>query len=108
MAQITERIVAGEAGPGDVELLKNVATQMQNRCLCALGEFATMSVISSIQEFSGDFEAMVIPKAATPEGASPKGATPEAHAEGTGPDVHTHGSASDNRTAGTTHPAGRS
>jgi NADH-quinone oxidoreductase subunit F len=32
---------------------------MQNKCLCALGEFATMAVVSGIDRFPGDFEAKV-------------------------------------------------
>ena len=65
MEHITARIVHGDAGPGDIELLKNVAAQIQNRCLCALGEFSTMAVVSSLQEFRSDYEALVAP----PQGA---------------------------------------
>jgi NADH-quinone oxidoreductase subunit F len=56
MKQVIERICSGEALPGDVELLKNVAVQMQGKCLCALGEFSTMAVVSGIERFSQDFE----------------------------------------------------
>jgi NADH-quinone oxidoreductase subunit F len=38
-----------------VVLLKHVALQMQGKCLCALGEFATMAVVSAIERFPEDF-----------------------------------------------------
>ncbi len=41
--------------PEDVELLYNVAKQMQGKCLCALGEFATMAVVTGIERFPKDF-----------------------------------------------------
>ncbi len=39
----------------DVQLLYNVARQMQGKCLCALGEFATMAVVTGIERFPQDF-----------------------------------------------------
>jgi NADH-quinone oxidoreductase subunit F len=59
MQHLTERIHKGEAMDGDVQLLHDVASQMQNKCLCALGEFATMAVVSGIDRLPGDFEAKV-------------------------------------------------
>ncbi len=44
---------------GDVDLLLNVAKQMQNKCLCPLGEFATMAVVTGIERFPQDFERTV-------------------------------------------------
>jgi len=41
----------------DVDLLYNVAKQMQGKCLCALGEFATMAVVTGIERFPADFKA---------------------------------------------------
>jgi NADH-quinone oxidoreductase subunit F len=55
MAHITDRIAKDHARPGDVELLYSVAKQMQNKCLCALGEFSTMAVVSGIEKFRSDF-----------------------------------------------------
>lgn len=37
-------------------LLDTIARQMQGKCLCALGEFATMPVVSAIENFRADFE----------------------------------------------------
>ena len=56
MQHLSERIHNGEGSPEDVELLKNVAEQMQNKCLCALGEFAIMAVMTGIERFPGDFK----------------------------------------------------
>jgi len=55
MLHIIERMEAGEDINANKELLNNVAKQMQNKCLCALGEFSTMAVVSGIGEFPGDF-----------------------------------------------------
>ncbi len=59
MNQIARRINAGEALPEDVELLGTVAKQIQNKCLCALGEFSTMAVLSSLEKFREDFDKQV-------------------------------------------------
>ncbi len=67
VAHITDRILRGDAVPADIDLLKNVSTQIQGKCLCALGEFSTMSVVSAIQQFRPDFEALV---AKHPEGVA--------------------------------------
>jgi NADH-quinone oxidoreductase subunit F len=57
MNAITRRIAAGKAEPGDVDLLNEVAREMQGKCLCALGEFSTMAVTSGIEKFRADFDA---------------------------------------------------
>jgi len=56
MQNLTDRIWKGAAGQQDVDLLKDVATNIQGKCLCALGEFSTMAVVSSIERFSEDFK----------------------------------------------------
>lgn len=56
MQSIIERVQGGEGTQEDVELLHGVAKQMRNKCLCALGEFATMAVVTGIERFPGDFE----------------------------------------------------
>jgi NADH-quinone oxidoreductase subunit F len=56
MQHLTERIHSGEGSQADVELLLSVAKQMQNKCLCALGEFATMAVVTGIERFPQDFK----------------------------------------------------
>ncbi|HOD03860.1 MAG TPA: NADH-quinone oxidoreductase subunit NuoF [Anaerolineaceae bacterium] len=55
MAHITDRLAAGQPSPQDAALLGSVARQMQNKCLCALGEFSTMAVVSALEIFPQDF-----------------------------------------------------
>lgn len=59
MARITDRIAHGNGGPEDIDLLKSVAGQIQNKCFCALGEFSISAVLSGIEHFRADFEARV-------------------------------------------------
>jgi NADH-quinone oxidoreductase subunit F len=59
MMHITERMMNGTASPEDIDLLQSVSRQIQNKCLCALGEFSIMAVQSSLQYFHPDFEAVV-------------------------------------------------
>jgi NADH-quinone oxidoreductase subunit F len=59
MEHIAHRIVSGHGLPEDVALLDNVARQIQGKCLCPLGEFSTMAVVSGIDKFRADFEKMV-------------------------------------------------
>ena len=59
MRQIIGRIEDGRAGQADVELLHTVARQMQNRCLCPLGEFSTMAPVTAIERFPDDFQRAV-------------------------------------------------
>ena len=48
-----------DGSTADVDLLLNVAKQMQGKCLCALGEFATMAVVTGIERFPQDFKKAV-------------------------------------------------
>jgi NADH-quinone oxidoreductase subunit F len=59
MQNITKRIGAGRGTQDDVDLLLNVAKQMQGKCLCPLGEFATMAVVTGIERFPQDFRKAV-------------------------------------------------
>lgn len=59
MKNITERIHSGDGSQRDVDLLLNVAKQMQGKCLCALGEFSTMAVVTGIERFPQDFKKVV-------------------------------------------------
>jgi NADH-quinone oxidoreductase subunit F len=55
MRHIIDRIHDGKAQWSDVELLNEVATQIQGKCLCALGEFSIEAVTSGIERFEKDF-----------------------------------------------------
>ena len=57
MQHLTERISQGRGSENDVLLLDSVAKQIQNKCLCALGEFAIQAVMTSINRFPEDFKA---------------------------------------------------
>lgn len=59
MYTILKRIMSSEAKSEDIELLDTVAHGMQGKCLCALGEFSVMPVISGINHFRADFEAHI-------------------------------------------------
>ena len=59
MSHLTERIHDGHGSKADVDLLLNVAKQMQGKCLCALGEFSTMAVVTGIERFRKDFDQAV-------------------------------------------------
>ncbi|MHB8777901.1 MAG: NADH-quinone oxidoreductase subunit NuoF [Anaerolineales bacterium] len=59
MKHLTGRIHSGNGSKDDVDLLLNVAKQMQGKCLCALGEFSTMAVVTGIERFSQDFKKVV-------------------------------------------------
>ncbi len=56
MKHLIDRIRTNGSQNGDVQLLLNVAKQMQNKCLCPLGEFSTMAVATGIEHFPQDFE----------------------------------------------------
>jgi NADH-quinone oxidoreductase subunit F len=59
MMHLTERIDQGKTNWNDVELLREVAAQIQGKCLCALGEFSIEAVLTGIDRFSQDFEQRV-------------------------------------------------
>ena len=60
MRHIIDRIHDGKAQWSDVELLNEVATQIQGKCLCALGEFSIEAVNSGIERFEKDFREKAI------------------------------------------------
>ncbi len=55
MKHLIDHIEHGEATKENIELLHAVAKQMQNKCLCPLGEFSTMAVTTAIERFPADF-----------------------------------------------------
>jgi NADH-quinone oxidoreductase subunit F len=62
MNHLTERIVSG-GDQADIALLHAVASQIKNKCLCALGEFSIEAVLSGIERFKDDFEVAENPSA---------------------------------------------
>jgi len=61
MSNIVERLEGEHPSAADEDLLLNVARQMQNKCLCPLGEFSTMAVVTGIERFPHDFKKAVKP-----------------------------------------------
>ena len=59
MDNVLHRIYHGHAEKSDIGLLQSVAKQMQGKCLCALGEFAVMPVLSAYKHFPEEFEAKI-------------------------------------------------
>jgi NADH-quinone oxidoreductase subunit F len=56
MQHLIERIESGEDVEANTRLLRTVAKQIQNKCLCPLGEFSTMAVTTAIERFPTDFQ----------------------------------------------------
>lgn len=61
MQNIIDRMRRTGATPADVELLSNVAMQMRGKCLCPLGDFSTMAVVTGIERFPQDFKQVETP-----------------------------------------------
>lgn len=59
MSKITERLESPTAKKEDIELLVSVADQIQNKCLCPLGEFSICAVQTGVNLFREDFEAKI-------------------------------------------------
>jgi NADH-quinone oxidoreductase subunit F len=80
MLNILERLNKNDALKADVDLLNNVAGQVQGKCLCPLGEFAVTPVLSALKTFRTDFDAHTKDAAKKPapaaKPAAPKKAEP--------------------------------
>ncbi|TVR24260.1 MAG: NADH-quinone oxidoreductase subunit NuoF [Anaerolineaceae bacterium] len=57
--KVIDRILRGEGKRSDVELINNVAANMQGTTLCALGDFAANPILATIRHFPEDFYAHV-------------------------------------------------
>jgi NADH-quinone oxidoreductase subunit F len=55
MDQILQHTKDGKPSKKDMALLMSVAGQIRNKCLCPLGEFSIMALVSSIEQFPEDF-----------------------------------------------------
>ena len=56
MTHIVDNIMDGDGGSEKVDLLHNVARQIEGKCLCALGEFAIQAVVTGIERFPDDWK----------------------------------------------------
>jgi len=59
MESLLHKIVHGEAKPGDIDLLVDVAGNIGGKTLCALGDAAAMPVQSFVKRFRSEFDAYV-------------------------------------------------
>ncbi len=57
LEKIYIRLLDGRGTEQYVKVLESVANQMQGECLCALGEFATSPVLSTIKYFPEEYRA---------------------------------------------------
>jgi len=57
MLHVLERLHGRADGAGQVDLLQSVAKGIEGKCLCPLGEFAILPVLSGIERFRPDFAA---------------------------------------------------
>lgn len=74
--KVVDRIMANEAQMKDIDLISNVAKNMQGVTLCALGDFAANPIIHTVKNFPEDFKQHVKGAAAAPAKAAPKQAAP--------------------------------
>jgi NADH-quinone oxidoreductase subunit F len=56
MQQILDRIRLGNGQPGDIELLKDICSQIDGRSFCGLGDAAAWPVAAAIRVFPNEFE----------------------------------------------------
>ena len=54
--RVVHRIETGQGKPEDIDLLNSVATNIQGRTICALGDAAAMPVHAFIKHFRSEFE----------------------------------------------------
>jgi NADH-quinone oxidoreductase subunit F len=57
--KILERIVAGDGTPEDLDTLLEIAENMTGKTICVLSDSCATPVISGINKFRGDFEALI-------------------------------------------------
>jgi NADH-quinone oxidoreductase subunit F len=58
MEKVYHRMLDEGAHTGDVDLLLDIAQQMDGNCFCLLGEFSVSPVRSSILHFREEYEAL--------------------------------------------------
>jgi len=56
MLKIYDRIAAGQGSAADLITLEDVAQQIRGKCLCALGDFSTSPVLSTLNHFRHEYE----------------------------------------------------
>ncbi len=72
-----DAITAHKGTAADIQLIEDVAIRMQGKCLCALGDFATSPILSSLKLFRDEYTAYITP-AKTEVAAKPAAKAPAA------------------------------
>jgi ferredoxin len=62
MLEILEKITSGEGEIEDLEILEDLALEIQSNSLCGLGQSAPNPVLSALKYFRDEFEAHIIDK----------------------------------------------
>ena len=57
MKKISDRIVAGDASPEDVDMLETVANQIEGKTICAFGEACSWPTQSFVKKFRDELKA---------------------------------------------------
>ena len=70
MERILQRIEAGKGLQQDIDLLKNIADNIEGRTICALGDAAAWPVQSFVTKFRDEFQAHVDEQRCTVQGAA--------------------------------------
>jgi NADH-quinone oxidoreductase subunit F len=65
MLEILDRICEGDGREGDIELLSDLATQIKDGSLCALGQTAPNPVLTTIRYFRNEYEDHILHKKCT-------------------------------------------
>ena len=59
LEKVMKRVYDGNGTEADIKKLESIARNMTGKCLCALGEFATSPILSSIHHFLPEYRARV-------------------------------------------------
>jgi NADH-quinone oxidoreductase subunit F len=70
MHKILNRFVAGQGTMADVDLLLDIANNIEGNTICALGDAAAWPVQSMIRRFRDEFERRAVAPAAAPQPAA--------------------------------------
>ena len=57
IAEILEKLAAGEGSMADIELIQSMDSYMKMSCFCPLGQSATTAFVSALKLFPEDFAA---------------------------------------------------
>ena len=62
MMRVMERLVTGDAGPEEIDMLLDVTKQVEGHTICALGDAAAWPIQGLIRHFRDDIEQRIAHK----------------------------------------------